>query len=156
MNEQTQQFILPIILGMIACQGLWELVLYKIKKKDCDKDNLSKVFDELEKINNRLKDIENEMKEVKNELKSNTLATNGNLYAELDKLLDKMDLIGCWSSEGRAKWEDLIALYKKIGNGKSQSLEDRANAIPVDNTKFHERLSRYNKHKISVMCGEDR
>jgi len=67
-----------------------------------------------------------------------------------------MEIVGCWSSESKERFDRVYQLYLALGDGVDggRGLRTRADEIPVDNTSYHDKMSRYNNHKIQVMKGE--
>lgn len=103
---------------------------------------LSKILKATEKIWNRLDEIEKS-------LHKNNTVTNACLFNDLDNMLRKAEITKVWSSSLAEQWEIMYARYLDSGDGLDggASLRKRADAIEINDMKYAENITKYNRFK---------
>lgn len=104
-------------------------------------------------FNKQWKDINNKLDTIeKNLLKNNSLAL-ACLFNDLDSILRKAEITGIWSSTISEQWERMYRRYLDNGDGLDggASLRKRADNIEINDAKYVENVSNYNKNKKAMI-----
>lgn len=104
-------------------------------KEDEQAKEFDKINDTLDKIFNKI-DLDCE-------------GTKASLYYNIDQLLTTAELFNVWSSQLKETYEKMHRSYMKLGNGydNGETFSVRAKNIEVNDTKFHDMISTYNKNR---------
>lgn len=103
---------------------------------------LSKILKAIEKTWNRLDGIEKA-------LRQNTDVSNTCLFNDLDSMLRKAEITKVWSANMADQWEKMYKRYLDAGDGVDggASLRKRADAIEINDVKYAENITKYNRFK---------
>lgn len=114
-----------------------------VKRRD---DELEAQFD---KLSNTLEKLNDKIDTIDEKLDLNSEGTKAGLYYSIDQLLTSAELFGVWSSQLYETYQKMYQSYLDLGDGldKGKGFTNRAEKIEVNDTKFHEVVSTYNKNR---------
>ena len=98
-------------------------------------------------------EINKKVNKISEDLDKNSEATNASLFNQLDNILRKAEITNVWSSTQSQQWWDMHERYKNLGDGldEGKGLEIRAKKIEVDDIKYAENVTNYNKSKKQMI-----
>lgn len=130
---------LLILLGGLVVwfvhRGLEQIRKVIKTREEEQKEQFKKINDTLDKIINKI-DLDCE-------------GTKSSLYYNIDQLLTTAELFNVWSSQLKETYEKMHRSYVNLGNGydNGDTFSGRANNIEVNDAKFHDIISTYNKNR---------
>ena len=147
--QQLPKEILVILLVTTTGIIIWFVhqSIAQVKKQINDRNN--SLDNQFNKINETLEKLDKKIDSLDEKLDKNSIGTKANLYYSIDQLLTQVELFGVWSSQLKETYQKMCDSYIELGNGldKGKTFEARADKIEVDDTKFHDVISNYNKNR---------
>lgn len=120
------EVIVAIIVAFLASQGLWSLILYKVKRNDNQKDICEEAHNSLKKILKDFNDLEQNQIVLVN--KSIKAVLHNTIYKECEKLIQQ----GWVHSDDLKNLEYMYKPYKELGgNGTAETLYETVNELEI-------------------------
>ena len=122
----SAEAIVAIIAAFLASQGLWSLILYKVKRKDNKEDTCEDAHKKLKELLTEFNELETNQICLLND--SIQAVLHDSIYKECERLIQQ----GWVHSDDLKNLEYMYKPYKELGgNGTAKTLYEKVNKLEV-------------------------